>query len=279
MRPSNLAGFGLGLRPHYYSEIVDHKIAVDWFEIITENFLVPGGKPLAMLDHIRGDFPVVMHGVSLSIASTAPLDVDYLRSVRDLAVRIDPTWISDHLCWTGVHGVNLHDLLPIPYTEEALKHVAERVDKAQTFLKRRLILENVSSYLTSAFSEMSEAAFIVELMRRTGCGLLLDVNNVYVSAYNHKTSAEAFIDALPLEGVVQLHLAGHSHLGSHKIDTHDQDICAEVWDLYARAIRRFGFVPTMIERDDNFPPFAALVFELDRARAIAAAISMDANAA
>ncbi len=183
-----MLGFGLGLRPRYY----DAKPRVDWFEIITENFLVPGGRPLAMLDRIRADYPVAMHGVSLSSASTAPLDFDYLRSVKDLSDRIDPAWVSDHLCWTGVHGVNLHDLLPVPYTFEALDHVVERVLRVQDILKRRLIIENVSSYLTCSFSQMSEQAFIAEMARRTDCRLLLDVNNVFVSAFNHGASAEAF---------------------------------------------------------------------------------------
>jgi uncharacterized protein len=258
MRPSNLEGFGLGLRPRYYSEILDEKIAVDWFEVITENFLVPGGKPLAMLDRVRAEYPIVLHGVSLSIASTEPIDFDYLHSVRELAVRVDPAWVSDHLCWTGVHGINLHDLLPIPYTTEALNHVAERIDQVQTFLKRPIVIENVSSYLTR---------------------LLLDVNNVFVSAFNRGTSAEAFIDALPVEGITQIHLAGHSHLEGYKIDTHDQGVCGDVWTLYGRAIQRFGFIPTMIERDDNFPPLQSLLSELDHAREVATQINMDANTA
>jgi uncharacterized protein len=271
MASLNTLGFGLGLRPRYYPEILDTKPRVDWFEVITENFLVAGGKPLAMLDRIRTDYPVVMHGVSLSVASTASLDFDYLRSVKDLFARIEPAWVSDHLCWTGVHGVNLHDLLPIPYTFEALGHVVERILRVQDVLKRRLVIENVSTYLSCSFSEMSEQDFIVEMVRRADCRLLLDVNNVHVSSFNHSTSAEAFVDALPIESVIQLHLAGHSHLGGYKIDSHDQDVSSEVWELYARAWRRFGPVATMIERDDNFPPFERLLAELQRARAIAAA--------
>lgn len=279
MTSSSALGFGLGLRPFYYPAILDANPRVDWFEIVTENFLVPGGRPLAMLDRVRENYPIVMHGVSLSIASTASLDLDYLRSVKDLAGRIEPAWVSDHLCWTGVHGVNLHDLLPVPYTFEALDHIVPRILRVQDILKRSLVIENVSSYLTCFFSEMTEQDFIVEIVRRSGCRLLLDVNNVFVSAFNHRTSAEAFVDALPAESVTQIHLAGHSHLGHYKIDTHDEDICEEVWDLYARALRRFGLVATMIERDDNFPPFDRLLSELDRARAIAAKVDAKEKAA
>ena len=265
-------GFGLGLRPQHYAEILDGAPEVDWFEIISENFMVDGGQPLRMLDRIRQRFPIVMHGVSLSIASTSPLDTDYLRRLKQLAARIEPQWISDHLCWTGVHGVNLHDLLPIPYTEEALSHVVERVCQVQDILGRRLTLENVSTYITYSESEMSEWDFASEVARRADCWLLLDVNNVYVSAFNHGFSATDFLEGVPRDRIVQLHVAGHSHEESHIIDTHDQPVCDEVWDLYRRAVAKFGPVSTMIERDDNIPPLCELVEELAHARHIARAV-------
>ena len=267
-------GFGLGLRSKHYMDILQTNPAVDWFEVISENYMVPGGQPLRMLDRIVERYPVVMHGVSLSIASTAPLDFDYLAGLKALARRIDPKWISDHLCWTGVHGVNLHDLLPIPYTEEALAHVAGRIAQVQDYLGRRIVIENVSSYIEYESSEMSEWDFVAELSRRADCWLLLDVNNVFVSGINHDFDMRKFISAIPAERVVQFHLAGHSEGETCLIDTHDQPVCEDVWKLYGKAIERFGPVSTMIERDDNIPPLAELVGELDRARRIAARYTM-----
>jgi uncharacterized protein len=263
-------GFGLGLRPQHYREILETAPHVDWFEVISENYMVPGGQPLRMLDRIAERYPLVMHGVSLSIASTAELDIDYLTQLKELARRIEPRWISDHLCWTGVHGVNLHDLLPVPYTEEALAHVSQRIARVQDHLGRRLVIENVSSYITYECSEMSEWDFVAELARRTDCLLLLDVNNVFVSGMNHDFDQRAFIESIPVDRVVQFHLAGHSEGETCLIDTHDQPVCEEVWTLYGKALERFGAVSTMIERDDNIPPLAELVAELDTARAIAA---------
>jgi uncharacterized protein (UPF0276 family) len=265
-------GFGLGLRPQHYQEILDGNPAIDWFEVISENYMVEGGQPLHMLDQIRERYPIVMHGVSLSIASTAPFDMDYLRALKGLAKRLQPKWISDHLCWTGVHGVNLHDLLPIPYTEEALAHVVDRVNYVQDFLGRRLTLENVSSYVTFAQSEMTEWEFVSELARRTGCSLLFDVNNVYVSAFNHGFPTIDFLHGTPRDQVVQFHVAGHSHEETHIIDTHDHPVCDEVWDFYREAVSYFGPVSTMIERDDNIPPLAELVDELNHARSIASEV-------
>ncbi len=262
-------GFGLGLRPQHYQEILDGNPAIDWFEIISENYMIAGGQPLYMLDQIRERYPIVMHGVSLSIASTAPFDMDYLEALKRLAERLRPKWVSDHLCWTGVHGVNLHDLLPIPYTEEALAHVVDRVNYVQDFLGRRLTIENVSSYVTFAQSEMTEWEFVSELARRTGCWLLFDVNNVYVSAFNHGFATLDFLHGVPRDHVVQFHVAGHSNEETHLIDTHDHPVCEEVWDFYRAAVAHFGPVSTMIERDDNIPPLAELVAELDRARQIA----------
>jgi hypothetical protein len=262
-------GFGLGLRPVHYQDVLDGAPAVDWFEVITENYLVGGGRPLYFLDAVRERYPVVMHGVSLSIGSTAPLDLNYLGRVSELAARCEPEWISDHLCWTGVGGTNLHDLMPLPYTEEALAHVAPRIQRVQDLLKRVLVLENVSSYVSYTSSAMSEWAFLTELTRRTGCRLLLDVNNVYVSGRNHGFDAREFLDGLPVEAVQQFHLAGHLDLGTHVIDTHDAPVRDEVWELYDHALRRFGSVSTLLERDDNIPPLEELVAELARARSVA----------
>ena len=225
-----------------------------------------------MLDTIAERYPVVMHGVSLSIASTSPLDREYLKSLKVLANRVKPRWVSDHLCWTGVHGVNLHDLLPVPYTEEALDHVVSRISQVQDYLGRRLAIENVSSYIQYECSEMSEWDFVAEIARRADCWLLLDVNNVFVSGTNHAFDAKAFLDAIPADRVVQFHLAGHSESDTCLIDTHDQPVCEDVWALYARALERFGRVSTMIERDDNIPPLSELVDELARARHIVSSV-------
>jgi hypothetical protein len=265
-------GFGLGLRPQHYAEILDGSPEIDWFEVLSENYMVPGGQPMKMLDRICERYPVVMHGVSMSIASTSPLDMNYLRQLKALASRIKPVWISDHLCWTGVHGVNLHDLLPVPYTKEALNHVVDRVNQVQDFLGRPFTLENVSSYVTFGQSEMSEWNFVSEVSERTGCWLLFDVNNVYVSAFNHDFPADDFLNGVPKDRIVQFHVAGHSHEETHIIDTHDHPVCPEVWDLYRKAVETFGPVSTMIERDDNIPPLAELVDELNHARAIASEV-------
>ena len=262
-------GFGLGLRAEHYQDILDGDPAVDWFEVISENYMVPGGQPLRILDRIRARYPVVMHGVSMSIASTAPPDLDYLRGLKALAARVEPKWISDHLCWTGVHGKNLHDLLPIPYTTESLDHVVSRVHLVQDTLGRALTLENVSTYVQFAGCEMTEWEFLSELTRRTGCWLLFDVNNVYVSAFNHGFDPFAFLEGIPADRVVQFHMAGHSHMGTHIIDTHDNAVCEDVWDLYLAALKRFGAVSTIIERDDNIPPLAEIMPEVERTRAIA----------
>ena len=265
-----IQGFGLGLRTEHYADFFDAKPAVDWLEVISENYMVPGGKPLARLDAIRRDHAMVMHGVSLSIGSTDALDLDYLRDLKALAARIEPAWISDHLCWTGVDHHNLHDLLPMPYTEAALRHLTARVQQVQEVLGRRLVLENVSSYVSFAADEMSEWEFIKELLKRADCELLLDVNNVYVSSRNHGFDPQTFIDAMPRERVRQIHLAGHEDHGTHCVDTHDHPVCDSVWALYAHTVRRLGAVPTMIERDDHIPPLAELIAELDHARRVQA---------
>jgi uncharacterized protein len=270
MSANSSLGFGLGLRPVHYPQIFDGPPRIDWFEAISENYMVPGGRPIHTLMRVRERWPVVLHGVSLSIGSTDPLDQAYLARLKALADRVEPAWISDHLCWTGVGGVNLHDLLPLPYTEEALDHVAGRVLQVQERLGRQILLENVSSYVTFAQSAVPEWEFLAEVARRADCLLLLDVNNVYVSAFNHEFDPLAYLDAVPGERVRQIHLAGHENNGSHIIDTHDHPVIDPVWSLYAEAIRRFGPVATMIERDDRIPPLAELEGELDHARAVAA---------
>jgi uncharacterized protein len=263
-----LTGFGLGLRPEHYEAILNEPHAIDWLEVITENYLVPGGKPLSYLDRVRDRFPLVMHGVSMSIGSTDPIDRDYLKQVRGLAARIEPHFISDHLCWTGVDGKNLHDLLPLPYTEEALRTISARIGEVQDVLGRQLLLENVSSYLTYRDSDMSEWEFLGEVARRTDCAVLLDINNIYVSSVNHNFDPLHYLHAIPKERVRQFHLAGHSDMDGHLIDTHDHPIAPAVWELYAAAVDHFGSVPTMIERDDNIPELHELVAELDVARQV-----------
>jgi uncharacterized protein len=267
---NSIQGFGLGLRTEHYAEFIEQQPSnVDWLEILSENYMVPGGKPLHFLDRIRRDYPMVMHGVSLSIGSSDPIDFDYLAQLRALIDRVEPAWVSDHLCWTGVDGLNLHDLMPLPYTEQALRHLTDRLQQVQEYLGQSILIENVSSYVTYKADEMTEWCFIAELAKRSGCKLLLDVNNIYVSSVNHGFDPQDFIDAIPTEHVRQMHLAGHEDHGSYIIDTHDHPVCDKVWDLYAYTLRKLGRVPTMIERDDNIPPLPELLGELDAARLVA----------
>lgn len=262
-------GFGLGLRPPHFQDVVSGEPEVDWWEVISENHMVEGGNPRRVLRAVRERWPVVLHGVSLSIGSVDPLDDDYLARLAALVAEVDPPIVSDHLCWTALAGHNSHDLWPLPYTEEALALVADKVGRVQDRLGRRILLENPSSYVTFAASQLGEAEFLAELARRADCGLLLDVNNVYVSCTNHGWDAQAYLAAIPGERVGQIHLAGHSDLGTHLLDTHDHPVCDAVWALYGDAVRRFGDVSTMIERDDHIPALSELVDELGRARAIA----------
>jgi uncharacterized protein (UPF0276 family) len=268
-------GFGLGLRAEHYRDFIDHSPAVDWLEVISENYLVPGGRPLANLDRIRRDYPMIMHGVSLSIGCTDPLNRRYLTELKDLARRIEPWVISDHLCFTGVEHTNVHDLLPLPYTEEALTHLEGRIAEVQDFLGMRIALENVSSYISYQHDELTEWEFLAELARRADCLLLLDVNNVYVSSVNHGFEPRRFIDAIPAERVSHIHLAGHEDHGSYIIDTHDHPICDGVWDLYRYTVSRLGRLATMIERDDNIPDLCELLEELDVVRAIRDSTQLD----
>jgi uncharacterized protein len=263
-------GFGLGLRPDHYDAILAERPNVDWFEALSENYLVPGGKPLHYLERVRERFPVVLHGVSLSVGSTAPLDREYLAQLHALARRIEPAWISDHLCWTGVAGVNTHDLLPLPYTDEAVRHVARRVRTVQDTLGRRILLENVSSYVSFDHSSLSEREFVRAVADEADCLILLDINNVYVSSVNHGIDARAYVDAMPRERVQQIHLAGHEHRGDYAIDTHGEPVPDPVWNLYGYALRRLGPVTTMIERDANIPPLGVVLAELEEARRVAA---------
>ncbi|HEY4128842.1 MAG TPA: DUF692 domain-containing protein [Gammaproteobacteria bacterium] len=262
-------GFGLGLRPDHYEAILAEQPAIDWLEILSENYMVDGGKPLHYLDQFRARYPLVMHGVSLSIGSSDPLDRDYLDRLKALADRVQPRWISDHLCWTGMAGKNLHDLMPLPYTEEAVQHVAARVRQVQECLGRQMLLENVSSYVTYTQSAMSEWEFLGAVCEAADCLILLDINNIYVSSHNHGFDPMDYLRGVPASRVCQFHLAGHTHNGNIIVDTHDQPVIRDVWDLYADAVRLLGPVSTMIERDANIPPLSVLMAELDKARRIA----------
>ncbi|WP_437311216.1 MNIO family bufferin maturase [Sorangium sp. So ce388] len=261
-------GVGVGLRIPHYRHVFEHRPRVDWFEIISENFMVDGGMPIANLERALASYRVVQHGVSLSIGSTDPLDFDYLRRLKALLGKVRSPWVSDHLCWTGAHGVNLHDLLPLPYTEEAVRHVAARARAVQDFLEVRLALENVSSYLTFTASRMSEWEFLSAVAEEADCGILLDVNNVYVSSYNHGFDPGAYVDGVPHHRIVQFHLAGHTNHGRYILDTHSDHVADAVWALYRRAVEHTGDVSTLIEWDDDIPAFEVLAAEAEKARAI-----------
>lgn len=262
-------GYGVGLRVEHYAHVLEKRPAIDWFEVISENFMVRGGNPRRVLDQVREHYPIVMHGVSLSIGSVDPLNTSYLAELATLARQVEPAWISDHLCWGSLHGHYAHDLLPLPYTEETLKHVSERVLQVQDYLRRPLVLENVSSYVTFVESEMAEWEFLTELHRRTSCGLLVDINNIFVSAHNHNFDAQLFLDALPVDAIAQVHLAGHRSEGNLLLDTHDHPVREEVWQLYRSAIEKWGSVSTLIEWDDQLPEFSRLDEERLHARAVA----------
>ncbi len=259
-------GLGVGLRTTHFPYILEQQPEVDWFEIISENFMDSGGRPRYVLEQICERYPVVMHGVSLSIGSTDPLDFEYLAKLRALAKDVEALWVSDHLCWTGVAGRNTHDLLPIPFTEETLKHVVERVRVVQDFLERPLVLENPSTYLMFSESTLSEAEFIARMAEESDCGLLLDVNNTYVSSFNHELDPVEFIDLVPHDRVVQFHLAGHSNYETHLIDTHDNYVIPPVWELYRQAHRLTGGVSTLLEWDARIPPFPEVHAEVLKAK-------------
>jgi uncharacterized protein (UPF0276 family) len=259
-------GFGLGLRPTHYPYIFEHKPKVDWFEIITENFMDTDGLPKRNLARIREHYPVVMHGVAMSIGTVDPINSEYMQKMKKLIDWLQPAWVSDHLCWTGVAHKNTHDLLPVPYTEEALKHIVGRIKQVQETLERPILLENPSTYLEYNDSTMPESEFITRMVEGSGCGLLLDVNNVYVSCFNHRLDPKAYIDAIPMENVGQIHLSGHTNNGTHIVDTHDDHVVDEVWALYRYVINKAGMKNTMIEWDDKIPKFEVLEAELEKAR-------------
>jgi hypothetical protein len=261
-------GHGIGLRTVHYPRVLEGRFDVDWFEVISENFMLRGGRPLAILEKARAAAPLALHGVSLSLGSTDPLREDYLRELRILVDRFEPAIVSDHLCWGGVGGHYAHDLLPLPFTEETLSLVTERVARVQETLGRRILIENVSSYVTFDHSTLTEWEFLATVAEQADCGLLLDVNNVYVSARNHGFSAEQYLAALPPSRVGQIHLAGHSDHGTHLLDTHDAPVVPAVWRLYENAVRRFGRVPSLVEWDDRVPELDEVLAEAERARAI-----------
>lgn len=262
-------GVGLGLRPLHYPDFLAAPQPVDWLEILTDNYLVPGGKPLYHLERLRADYPIAMHGVGMNLGSLDPLDMQYLHAVKALADRVQPVVVSDHLCWTGVQGRYLHDLLPLPYTEEAVQHVAARIRQAQDVLGRRLAIENLSAYL-EADTPLTEWEFLTAVAETADCDLLVDINNIYVSSRNQGFDPLAYLNALPAARVRQFHLAGHTDHGPICIDTHDQPVCGAVWQLLAAAVARFGDVPAMIERDGHIPPLAELLEELAHLRRVRA---------
>lgn len=269
-------GFGLGLRTDFQAALLEGEAlpgdrGVDWLEVLSENYLVPGGPPLANLMRARERYPLAMHGVSLSIGASDPLDMDYLKQLGDLARRIEPAIVSDHLCWTGHAGINSHDLLPVPHTEEAIAHIAGRVARVQDFLGRRIALENVSSYVDYSFSAVPEWEFLTAVAERADCDILLDVNNIYVSAFNHEFDPLDYLAGVPARRVRQFHLAGHQNNGSHIVDTHDHPVIDPVWRLFAEAVRRIGPRPAMIERDANIPPLDDLLAEVSHMRRVAEA--------
>lgn len=264
-RDSN-PGLGLGLRSKHFNHILENSPDLDWFEVISENFMDSGGRPRQVLRRIAERYPVVMHGVSLSIGSTDPLDTEYLRKLKNLADEVKPLWISDHLCWTGVNGLNTHDLLPVPLTEESLKHICRRVNQVQDFLGRPFVFENPSTYLTFKQSTIAEWDFLRYMTEETGCLLLLDVNNVYVSGFNNDFDPAHYIRELPHERVIQMHLAGHQHCGDYIIDTHDRQVTREVWELFALAWRLTGGAATLLEWDGAIPDFEDCRAELLKAR-------------
>jgi len=259
-------GLGVGLRTVHFAHILQHQPQVDWFEIISENFMDSGGRPRYILEQIAERYPVVMHGVSLSIGSSDPLNMEYLAKLKRLAGQVRPRWISDHLCWTGVLGLNTHDLLPVPLNELTLKHVVERVRTVQDILERPLVLENPSSYVTFACSTMTEWEFLSRLADEADCGLLLDVNNVYVSSVNHDFDPVEYVRSVPHERVVQIHLAGHTDCGTHRVDTHDSEVIDPVWQLYRLAHQLTGGVATLLEWDANIPPFPVVHAEVLKAK-------------
>lgn len=259
-------GLGLGLRNTHFEYIINEQPEVDWFEAISENFMDSGGRPRYVIKQLAEQYPIVLHGVSLSIGSVDPLDFEYLKKLKRLAVEVNARWVSDHLCWTGVNSMNSHDLLPLPLNEQTLGHVISRVNRVQDFLGHALVLENPSSYLSFGQSSLSEPEFFKELVNATACRILLDVNNVFVTGFNNDFDPVTYLYEFPVDAVVQIHLAGHTHCGSHIIDTHDRPVKAEVWELYRLAYQLTGGVSTLLEWDGNIPTFADCLAELHKAK-------------
>lgn len=259
---------GVGLRPTHYVPILENRPPLGWFEAITENYMDSGGRPLEYLEKIRAHYPIALHGVSLSIGATDPLSKTYLRRWRELIKRVDPFIVSDHLCWTGTGGHNAHDLLPLPYTEEALAHVADRIRQVQDALGRQILIENVSSYVTFKNSEMPEWEFLAGLSQRAGCKILLDLNNIFVSGFNHRFDPMTYVESIPADAVGQFHLAGYTDMGEYYFDTHSAPVVEPVWDLYRAAVRRFGRIPTLVEWDDDIPALDVLLGQSQRAHRI-----------
>lgn len=257
---------GLGLRPAHYEAIIETKPAVDFFECLSEDFIELSGHDFEWLEKIRAHYPVSLHGVSLSIGSADPLNITYLNALKALISRVDPILVSDHFCWTGVDGINTHDLLPLPYTQAAVRHLVQRIQAVQEFLGRQIMLENVSSYVGFKNNEMTEWEFISEVANQADCHLLLDINNIYVNAFNHGFSTLDFVRGVPKNRVKQFHMAGHKHCQTHIIDTHDAPVVSAVWDLYAIATQYFPSTPIVIERDSNIPPLEELLSELDQCK-------------
>ncbi len=264
----SIRGIGIGLRSQHYREILENLPSVPWFEVLTDNYLGEGGQPLVYLERVRAEYPVTFHGVGMSLGSCEPLNLDYLGKVKALAQRIQPAWISDHLCWSASGGHYSHDLLPLPYTKEAIRHMATRIAQAQDVLGCRLVVENVSGYVSFADSEMSEWEFLVAVVEQADCDILLDINNIYVSACNHGFDAEHYLNAIPKQRVREMHLAGYEDQGTHLLDTHGLPVHEPVWRLYEKALRRLDQVPTLIEWDTDIPPFHCLLQEADKARYI-----------
>lgn len=269
-------GFGLGLRQPHYEQVLAERPAIDWFEVISENFMEAHAGHLEFLTDLRAHYPLVLHGVGLSIGSPDPLNADYLQKLKKLAYAVKPAFISDHLCWTGIHGINSHDLLPVPYTRDMLTHITGRIKHVQDVLGRRITLENPSTYTEFKASEMNEWEFLTELAEKADCLLLLDVNNVHVSARNHRMDAKTYIDAVPTQRIAYMHLAGHRDMGTHIVDTHDDYVAREVWELYRYTVSRHGSPATMIEWDGNIPEFSVLMAELGKARSIVTESQMKA---
>jgi uncharacterized protein len=264
-------GHGVGLRSKHFPQYLETKVELGFIEAISENFMGVGGRVGAVLEKVRGETPVALHGVALGIGGTGPLNKKYLKALNALVDRVEPALVSDHLCWGAHGGRYVHDLLPLPFTEESLKNVVRRVDQVQDFLGRQILLENVSSYLEYTASTLTEWDFLAEIARRADCGILLDVNNIYVSAQNHRFDAHDFLNGIPVDRVGQIHLAGHRDEGAYLFDTHDHPVCDAVWDLYVATVRRFGAVPTLIEWDDQIPPLERLLAESKRAQELEAA--------